>query len=686
MRRDTFVKMMAAGSALQLGFSIPHAAADELRGSFEPNAWVRIDPDDRITVMINKAEMGQGIATGLCTIVADELDAAFERVRFELAPAEDRFNDPRSGAMATGGSTSIRDMWIPLRVAGATARAMLIQAAAKRWDVDPKKCTTVSGSVLHTASRRSATYGSLVQAAAALRIPDDPPLKNASQWRLIGKHDARLDVAPKLDGSARFGIDVRLPGMLYAAVLRCPVFGGRVKSFDAAGTKTVNGVRDAVRISSGIAVIADNTWAAFQGKSLLRATWDEGNLAGWDTAALFAEAERLSKGATTVAKHVGDVTSARGVVTEAIYRGPFLAHATMEPMNATADVRSDRCDVWAPTQVPTASRAVAQRITGLPLEKVTVRPTFLGSGFGRRLETDYVQEAVEISKAVRRPVQVVWTREDDIQHDFYRPMSLNAVRAVTDQSGMPAALSHTVVSPAAMRTAVNQATPPYTIPNLEIAYVQQDHGIPVGALRAPGANWNVFVVESFIDELTHAAKRDALAFRLSMLRENPRAASVLRLAADRGGWRSALPSDQARGIALGLWNGSYAALVARVSMQDGAPKVHQATVAVDCGTVVNPDIVIAQAQSAVNYGLSAALASKITIKEGRVEQSNFDDYSVLRYADAPSIDVHIVPSSEVPTGIGELGTPVIAPAVANAVFVLTGKRVRTLPFRDALAG
>lgn len=687
MQRRAFVTLLAAGGgALALGFGTREVgAAAASRSPFAPNQWLRIDPSGRITVAINKAEMGQGVATGLATIVADELDASLDNVTIELAPAEDRFNDPQSGRMSTGGSTSMRDMWMPMRLAGASARTMLVAAAASEWGVPATQCTTSSGSVMHAASGRTATYGSLVTVAVTQPVPESPQLKSRSQWTLIGKRNARIDARGKLDGSVRYGIDVRAPSMLFATVIRCPVFGGKVASFDAREAMKIKGVRAVRAIWSGVAIVADNTWTAMQARSAVRIVWDEGANAHLDTATLFEEAERLSKGQMSIASSIGDVGAVRGTVIEATYRGPFLAHATMEPMNATADVRSDGCTVWAPTQAPTACRAVAQRVSGLPLERVRFFPTYLGGGFGRRNETDYVQDAVEISKAIGKPVQVVWTREEDIQHDFYRPMSLNVLRAVLSSSGDLVAFSHDVVSPANGRMALNGARPPYAIPNLQLRYAAQDHGIPIGSWRAPGCNWNVFVVETFIDELARAAKRDPVAFRLQMLQHDARAAAVVKLASERGQWGRPAVAGRARGFALGLWNGTYAAMVAEAGIVDGVPKVYRATVAVDCGTVINPDIVRAQVQSAVNYGLAAALTSKITLKNGRVEQENFHNYVVLRHREAPTIECYTVDSDAAPTGIGEPATPVTAPAVANALFELTGKRVRSLPLSDALA-
>lgn len=699
LSRARFIRLTSAlGAGLTLGVQLPACGAADAQ-AFEPNAWVRIDPDGDVTVYLGKSEMGQGIATGLPTILADELDAPFERVRVEFAVADAKYNDPFSRQMSTGGSTSVEHSWMQMRTAGATARAMLVSAAAKRWSVDPGSCTTRAGMVYHASSGRSATYGSLASAAATLPVPANVPLKTPDRFTLIGKQQTRLDLPAKVDGTARFGIDVRLPGMLYAAVARCPVFGGSLKTFDAAKAKAVPGVKDVVRISSGVAVVAGNTWAALSGKDALEITWDEGANAHLDSAGLFAEAERLARGPARVAKRVGDVEHATGTVIEATYRGPFLAHAAMEPMNATADVRGDRCEVWAPTQSQTRAQQAAARVTGLPLERCTLRTTYLGGGFGRRNNVDYVEDAVEISKAMRAPVQVTWSREDDIQHDFYRPMSLNVVRGVLDDRGTLIALSHTVVSASIMRTFIpggvgDRADPTavngaanllYEIPNFYAGYVEQDHGIPVGFWRAPGANWNTFVTETFIDELAHAARTDPLAFRLAMLGGAPRAAAVLRLAAERAGWGRPAQAGVHRGLALSVWNGSVGALVAEVTMAGSRPKVRRVVMAVDVGIVINPAIVTAQVESAVIYALSAALAEQITLKNGRVSQHNFYDYAVLRMADAPAIEVHIVPSREDPTGIGELGTPPLAPAVANAVFAATGKRVRSLPFEQALA-
>ena len=693
--RGDFIKITgAAGAGLVLGLRAPSAAAS---GALRPNPWVQILPDGGVTVFLNKSEMGQGVATGLPTILADELDVPLERVRVEFATADPLYNDPVSNDMHTGGSTSVRNMWMPLRRAGATARAMLVAAAARRWGVDATACVTRQGNVLHPPSGRSASYGSLVETAAALPVPQDVRLKDPDAFTQIGKRQTRIDIPSKVDGTAKYGMDVRLPGMVYAAVAKPPVFGGKLRRFDASKAKAVKGVHAVFPISSGVAVVASNTWAAQQGKYALAIAWDDGPLAQLSTAGLFDEAERLAKTPGILAKDVGDVEAARGTVIEAVYRGPFLAHAAMEPMNATAWVRDGRCEVWAPTQSQSLARSIAAKAAGLPVDQCTIYTTYLGGGFGRRLQVDYIADAVEVAKKIGVPVKVVWTREDDMQHDFYRPMSLNAVRGVLDDDGTLVALAHTVVSPSIARyrnpqlpsiqvdpSAVNGAANiVYDLPNFRVAYVPQDHGIPVGPWRAPGANWNTFVTESFIDELAHAAKRDPIEFRQALLGKSPRAAAVLRNVATRV-WGKPLPGTS-QGVAVAFWNGSYAALIADVALEGKKPRVKRAVIAVDCGIAINPEIIVAQTESAINYGLAAALTGKITLKNGRVEQNNFYDYTVLRIPDAPQIEVSVLPSRADPTGIGELGTPPIAPAVANAIFAARGTRVRSLPLSDALA-
>jgi len=702
--RAGFIRATAGfGVGLALAFELPGCTKNAQAGAsfkeFVPNAWVRIAPDETVTVVVSKSEMGQGVVMGLPTILAEELDAAIDHVRIEFAPADPTYGDPGFGGdMVTGGSTSVSHSWTTLRKAGATARAMLVAAAAQQWNVDATTCTTSKGVIYHASSKRRVSYGSVAVAAAGIPVPQNVAQKTAAEFSLIGKPRRRTDIPLKVNGTCQYGIDVRVPGMLYAAIARSPVFGGRVKSFDATHAKRIAGVLLAVEVSNGVAVVAKNTWAAFQGRDALKISWDEGPNATVSTDSLFAEAEHLARGriGERIAASRGNPDAVSGTVIDATYRGPFLAHATMEPMNATADVRDGHCTVWAPTQVQLRARALASKASGLPPEQCTIHTTFLGGGFGRRLEADYVQEAVEVSKAIGGPVKVMWSREDDTQHDFYRPMSVNTVRGIV-AGGAIVALTHQVVSPswlrrwlpAGMKNGVDELDmlevidAPYAIPNFRATYIDHEHGIPVGSWRAPDANWNGFVTESFMGELAHAAHADPLAFRLAHMKKSPRAAAVLRLAAEKAGWGQHR-AGTAQGLAVTTWAGSFGAMVVEVSVEDKLPKVHRVVAAVDCGTVINPDIVVQQAQGATNFGLSAALTGKITLSKGRVEQSNFYDYTVLRMADAPSIEVHVVPSTETPTGIGEICTPPIAPAVGNAIFALTGKRARTLPFSEAL--
>ncbi len=702
-RRD-FLKKSATGTfGLVIGFYLPGnsdaaLAAAPAAGPFAPNAWVRVASDNTVTLVIDRSEMGQGVVTSLSMLLAEELEADWKRIRTEFAPADPVYNNPLIGMQLTGGSSSVRGGWQPLRKAGAAAREMLITAAAETWGVDRAICRAENNAVIHAPSGRRLTYGALAEKAAGVPVPKDVPLKDSKDFRLIGKRTLRLDTPEKVDGRAQFGIDVRLPGMLHAVVARCPVFGGKVSSFDASKAKAVRGVRHVVPISSGIAVVAGTTWEAMEGRRALQVTWDEGPNAGLDSGGISKLFAERAQQAGVVARKEGDAAAGLAGAAkklEAVYEVPFLAHATMEPMNCTAHVRADGCDVWVPTQFQTFTQTVAAKITGLPLKSIQVHTTYLGGGFGRRSELDFVAEAVEVSKAIGAPAQVTWSREDDMQHDFYRPATYNRLAAGLDAQGLPVAWTHRIVGPSIMSrvfpnfvkngldgTSVEGAANlPYAIPNILVDYVLTETPIPVGFWRSVGNSQNAFITECFFDELAAAGGHDPYELRRRMLSKSPRHLGVLELAAAKAGWGTPLSPGRHRGIAVVASFGSYIAQVAEVSVAKGAVRVHRVVCAVDCGSVVNPDTVEAQMEGGIVFGLTAALKGAITIGKGRVEQSNFHDYEMLRINEMPVVEVHIVPSKEAPGGIGETGTPPIAPAVANAVAAATGMRIRRLPIR-----
>lgn len=696
-RRDFLKTGVAAGSGLVVGFYLPPrqslaAFALESPGPFAPNAFLSVGTDGSVTIWVAKSEMGQGVQTSLPMLVAEELEADWSRVRIEQAPA-----DPKYGNQDTGGSTSVREGWESLRKAGAVAREMLKSAAAERWGVERETCRAEKGEVIHAPSGRRLGYGELAEAAARLPVPEQVSLKDAKDFRLLGRRFPRLDTPAKVDGSARFGLDVKVPGMLFAAVARCSVFGGKVARFDAGKARAIEGVRQVVPVANGVAVVAETTWAAMQGAAALDITWDEGPHAGLSSAGIRQMFAELAQKPGAAARKEGDAENALAGAAkklEAVYEVPFLAHAAMEPMNCTADVRRDRCEVWAPTQSPGPTRETAAKITGLPLDSVTVHVTLLGGGFGRRFEQDFVTDAVEISKAVGAPVKVVWSREEDIQHDFYRPASYHRLSAGLDRDGNLVAWTHRLVGPSIIgrfgvpaKDIVNEAADgaanlPYAIPNVEVDYVVADTAVPVGWWRSVWNSQNAFANECFLDELAAAAGKDPYQLRLQLLSRSPRHKAVLELAATKAGWGNPVPAGRHRGIAVHESFGSYVAQVAEVSVaRDGAVRVHRVVCAVDCGLVVNPDTIEAQMEGGIVYGLTAALKGAITIDKGRVEQSNFHDYAMLRIEEMPGVEVHIVPSNEPPGGVGEPGLPPIAPAVVNAVFAATGKRIRQLPIR-----
>jgi len=699
-RREFLETAGATGASLLIAFHLPDGPrfASAPPATFAPNAWLRIAADDRITVIVDRSEMGQGVTTALPMLIAEELDADWNKIHIEPAPADNKaYANPLFGFQGTGGSTSVRAAWTPLRKAGAAAREMLVAAAAQAWAVDKSECRAARGAVAHARTRRRATYGQLAALAAALPVPQDPALKDPKDWKILGTAVKRLDTPSKVDGSAEFGIDVKRPGMLVAVVARCPTFGGKVASFDATKAKAVAGVKDVVQISSGVAVVADGYWNAKKGRDALEVTWDDGSNAQVSSAGISQLLAETAQKPGAQARHDGDpdvaLAGAANKV-DATYELPFLAHATMEPMNCTAHVRADAVDIWAPTQFQFGAQGLGAKIGGVAPEKVNVHTTYLGGGFGRRFEMDFIQEALETSKAVGAPVKVVWSREDDVQHDLYRPVSYHAFHAGLDGSGQPVAWTHRIVAPSIMARVFPQTIKngldgeavegavgmPYAIANVHVDYHMPDTGVPVGFWRSVNNTFNAFVVESFVDELAHAAKKDPYEYRRDLLGKAPRHLGVLNLAASKAGWGSALPAGRARGIAVWKAFETYVAEVAEVSLgEDGTPRVHRVVCAVDCGPVVNPGIVEAQMESAIVYGLTAALWGEITLDKGRVQQSNFNNYLMLRQADMPRIEVHIVPSSEAQGGAGEPGTPPIGPAVCNAIFALNGKRIRKLP-------
>jgi isoquinoline 1-oxidoreductase beta subunit len=706
--RRIFLKAgLAAGGGLMLGFDLPALLSDAAAAgssSFALNAFVRIGSDGSVTLVVPYVEMGQGTYTSIPMLIAEELEVALSQVRLEHAPPNEKLygNPLLGGLQATGNSNAVRAAWQPLRQAGATARVMLIAAAAKRWKVDPTSCHAEHGEVVHQASARRIKYGALAGDAAQLPVPEKVALKRPEDFKLIGTPAKRLDAPGKVNGTAVYGIDVRPPGVKIATLAQSPVFGGRLKSVDDAAAKAVKGVRQIVRLDDAVAVVADHMGAAKKGLAALVIEWDDGPHAKLTTADIVAELEKATLNSGPVAQNIGDVNAAMAsAVTkvEATYQVPFLAHATMEPMNCTVHVRKDSCEVWVGTQVMARAQAAAAKTTGLPLDKVVVHNHLLGGGFGRRLEIDGVIRAVQIAQHVEGPVKVVWTREEDIQHDMYRPLFFDRMSAGLDGKGMPVAWNHRFAgssviarwAPPFFKNGLDPDTTeaaidlPYALPNLHVEYLQvEPAGIPTAFWRSVGPSHNTFVTESFMDELAAAAKQDAVAYRLALLDKTPRAKAVLKLAAEKAGWGQPLPERVGRGVSVQFAFANYMAHVVEVEVsRDGDVRVRRVVSAVDCGTAVNPDTVQAQVQSAVIFGISAALFGEITLKDGRVEQTNFHTYRVLRMNQAPAIEVHIIRNTEPPGGMGEPGTSSIVPAVANAIFAATGKRLRKLPVDPA---
>ncbi|HKE38603.1 MAG TPA: xanthine dehydrogenase family protein molybdopterin-binding subunit [Casimicrobiaceae bacterium] len=709
LSRRRFLQAGAAvGGGFLLSFTLPFAASEAEAAdtaAFAPNAFIRIGRDGKVVLIIPYVEMGQGTYTSIPMLIAEELEVDLSQVGLEHAPPNEKLygNPLLGGVQETGNSNAVRASWQPLREAGATARTMLIAAAAKRWNVDPGTCRAQKGVVLHESTGKTARYGELSADAARMPVPDKVTLKRPEDFKLIGTPAKRLDTPGKLNGTAVYGIDVRPPGVKIATLAQSPVFGGRVKSIDDKAAKAVKGVRQIVRLDDAVAVVADHMGAAKKGLAALKIEWDDGPHAALTTEDVARELEQATLKPGAVAQNIGDVDKAMaGAATrvEATYQVPFLAHTTMEPMNCTVHVRKDSCEIWVGTQAIARVQAFAAKVAGVPVDKVVVHNHLIGGGFGRRLEADATSRAVEIARHVDGPVKVVWTREEDIQHDMYRPYWFDRISAGLDAKGMTVAWNNRFAGSSVLARHLpptfNKGLDPdstegaidlvYGFPNLHVEYVRvEPPGIPTGFWRSVGPSHNVFVTESFVDELAAAAKQDPVAYRLSLLDKTPRAKAVLQLAADKAGWGQPLPDRSGRGVSLQFVFASYMAHVAEVDVdKDGAVRVRRVVCAVDCGIPVNPDTIRAQIQSAVMFGVTAALYGEITLKEGRVQQSNFHDYPALRMNEAPAVEVHIVQSREPPGGMGEAGTSCVVPAVTNAIFAATGKRLRKLPV-DATA-
>jgi isoquinoline 1-oxidoreductase beta subunit len=667
----------------------------------QANAFLRIAPDDTVTVLLAHSEMGQGIWTSLPMLIAEELDADWSKFRVEHAPAAPVYANPVFGIQGTGGSTTILSEFDRYRQVGAVARVLLVQAAAQRLGVAPAACRTSNGMVI--AGEQRLRYGELALDAATLPMPETVELKSPGDWTIIGRPTRRLDTPEKINGQAVFGLDVRFAGLLTAVVARSPTFGGKVKSFDDSAARAVPGVRKVVQVPSGVAVVADHFWAAQRGREALKVEWDLGAGATLDTTAMLAELRRLAGTPGKVAASAGDapaVLAAAKRTIEAEYGVPYLAHAPMEPLNCTVRIGADLCEIWTGTQFQTIDQMTAAAITGLKPEQVRINTTFLGGGFGRRATptSDWVSEAVHVAKAAGAPVKTVWTREDDVRGGYYRPMYLHRVRVALGDDGLPAGWDHTIVGQSVLAgtpfegeikdgidvSSVEGASDsPYlkAVANHRVQLHDFQAPIPVLWWRSVGHSHTAFVMESMVDELARGAGADPLAYRRRLLAGQPRHLGVLELAAAKAGWGSPLPEGRARGIAVHQSFGSFVAQVAEVSLRDGRIRVHRVVCAIDCGIAVNPATIEAQMESGIAFGLGAALESAITLRDGRVQQSNFDDYRVLRLPDMPKVEVHIVPSTAPPGGVGEPGTPPIAPAVANALAALTGRRLRELPLR-----
>lgn len=711
MNRRQFLQMsLTVGGSLLIGIDLAAKSTDSQKTetpiekkSFNPNAWIRIDPNNKIVFQIDRSEMGQGVMTSLAMLIAEEMEVDLDQITTEFAPAGDQYRNTMIGMQLTGGSTSIREGWEKLRRAGAVAKALLIEAAAQTWDVPKAECVASKGRVSH--KENSFNYGDLVARAAKLPLldPSKVDLKSPADFKLLGKKIQRLDLADKVNGKAVFGIDIKIPDMLIASVIRPPMIGGKLKSFDDSEVRKINGIRHVVKTTDGIAVVADNFWLAQQGVKALKVEWSGGDEKLSSEGILESLKEAAANDKPVIAKQKGSIKSAKSEAAKTLdveYLIPFQAHACMEPLNCTAHVKKDSCEIWVGTQNQTGTLQIAKEITDLEDSAIKVHTTYLGGGFGRRGEKDFVRDAVEISKAIDSPVKAIWTREQDMQNDVYRPNAYNKLSAFINKNNELIGWQQRIVSPSIFARAMPQwlkdgldhssvegsgADLPYDVKNLFVDYIVKNQGnIPVGFWRSVGHSQNAFITESFVDEIAHACGKDPVEFRRMLLKDQPRHLGVLELAAEKGNWGQPLAKGEGRGIAVHHSFGSYCAQVAEVAVdKSGNVRVKRVVCAIDCGQTVNPDTIEAQMQSAIVYGLTAALHSSITVKNGKIQQINFDNFPLLRIGDMPQVEVYIVESKEKCGGVGEPGLPPIAPAVANAIFYATNKRIRHLPIKPS---
>ena len=700
MNRREFIKVgSTASSGLVLGFYLPFK--NKLTGetisskSFEPNAWIKVQPDNYVRIMVGKSEMGQGVITSLPMIIAEEMDLDWSKVTVEKAPADKN----KYGSQMTGGSNSIASNYNKLRKVGAVAREMLVAAASENWGVPKSECKTNLGLVIHKKSNKSISYGELVTKASQQEVPEEPRLKHQKDFSIIGKNVKRKDSKPKINGTADYALDIQLDDMVYATVVHSPVFGGKVMSFDKKSVKSISGISKIFKIESGIAIVGENTWSVLKASKTIKINWTEGKAKGLDSNKISKNLLKASKKKGGVVRKEGNVKKAlrsSEKIIEAIYESPFQAHATMEPMSCTVSVEKNKCQVWVGTQNPNGVLKAASKITGLKEDQIEVNVTFLGGGFGRRASNDFVKEAIEISAQINKPVKLTWSREEDMQNDFYRPASVHVMEGAFDKNKKLSVWKHRITGPSILFSELvkipfpfkekldvistdGAKDIPYQIPNMQVDYQMTKTPIPLGFWRSVYSSQNAFANECFMDELAEKAGMDPLRFRLDLLDPDSRDVSVLKLVAEKSGWNNFQSGSIYQGISSHKSFGTWVAQVARISIDNNKVKVHEVHCAVDCGLVINPGIARAQISSAIIYGLSAALKSKITINDGKVVEANFDDFDVIRMDETPEINVYLVDSEASPKGVGEPGLPPIAPAIANAVYAATGKRYRNLP-------